>query len=50
MIGEELKEDRRGPVANRPLHQMCLIQADFKHFPASKAKEFCQYRKVSSIM
>jgi hypothetical protein len=29
---------------------MCPILADFKHFRPSKAKEFRQCRKVSSIM
>jgi len=29
---------------------MCPIDAPFKHFQASKAKEFHQRRKLSSIM
>jgi hypothetical protein len=29
---------------------MCPIDASFKHFQASKAKEFRQRRKLSSIM
>jgi hypothetical protein len=29
---------------------MCPIDARFKHFQASKAKEFQQRRKLSSIM
>jgi hypothetical protein len=29
---------------------MWLIHMDFKHFPAAKAKDFCRYRKVPSIM
>jgi hypothetical protein len=29
---------------------MCPIDARFKHFQASKAKEFHQRRKLSSIM
>jgi hypothetical protein len=29
---------------------MCPIHSDFKHFPASKAKDFRLRRKVSSIM
>ena len=37
-------------VANRLTLQMWPIYADFKHFPAPKAKDFCRYRKVSSIM
>ena len=36
--------------ANRPIHQMCLIHGDFKHFAASKANHFPHCRKVSSIM
>jgi hypothetical protein len=29
---------------------MCLIHRDFKHFTPPKAKQFPQFRKVSSIM
>ena len=38
------------PQANRPIPEMCPIDARFKHFQASKAKEFQQRRKLSSIM
>jgi hypothetical protein len=45
-----LKKHRAGLAENRRIHQMCPIDASFKHFLASKAKEFHQRRKLSSIM
>ncbi len=39
-----------GIAANQGISQMCLIHSDFKHFPASKTKDFQFHRKVSSIM
>jgi hypothetical protein len=40
----------RRPGANQRTHEMCPIHADFKQFRASKAKEFRECRKLSSIM
>ena len=45
-----IEEALNGPAKNRRIPEMCLIHARFKHFQASKAKEFHQRRKLSSIM
>jgi len=45
-----LKQHEAGLQANRGIHEMCRIHAHFKHIQASKAKEFRQCRKLSSIM
>ena len=45
-----LKEHCSGLDANHRTPQMCPIHADFKHFRGLKAKDFCCWRKVSSIM
>ena len=36
--------------ANQATHEMCPIDADFKHFNALDTKEFQRSGKVSSIM
>jgi hypothetical protein len=45
-----MREDRSGPGAAQQVLQMCPIDADFKHFRCSKAKDFQHRRKLSSIM
>jgi hypothetical protein len=45
-----LKKHRTSLAENRGIPEMCLINGRFKHFQASKAKEFHQRRKLSSIM
>jgi hypothetical protein len=52
--GEEFTNEiptiKGGLEANQPTHEMCPIDADFKHFNARETKEFHEPRKVSSIM
>jgi hypothetical protein len=45
-----IEEALNGVAGNRRIPEMCPIDASFKHFQASKAKEFHQRRKLSSIM
>jgi hypothetical protein len=51
-IAEGLEKASRleGSDANQRRHEMCPIDADFKHFRSSETKEFRQYRKVLSSM
>src|SRR6202021_52276 len=42
--------NRSAADAVRPIHQMCLIHRDIKHFPPPKAKDSRTRGKVSSIM
>jgi hypothetical protein len=52
--GEEITNEipgiQGGLAANPQDHQMWLIHRDFKHFAVTKAIDFLQSRKESSIM